>query len=299
MEVDDDPVLALEKELLKDEAQIFEATNICDIGDAKPLASNFGFEHWTMLALRFELHLLVHAFKRDSKSGTLVQDQVAFYYNKYYSKMLTPSNYGLQRIDDVLNLIDNTVVTVDRVVESQLTDELHSNDIFLRLAEDDRQVRQRRVDSGDTSAILRVVERPAAPRKVAPPQLASLPAPPPPPLTGHVRSLSLAPGSLAPNLPLGGAHAPLLVAPQFVMPPPPDQMAGGLQPIRGKMPPPPQQAAPQQAMGKGDFHDFHQMGTPYGAAKGGGKGNSTANPYADYHSWPNPPDRHGGSSRWS
>lgn len=269
MEIDD-PVRTLEEQLLREASLVFDAPDICNIGDAEPLFSNFAFEDWAMMALRFEIHLLVHAFMRDSKVGSLATEQLAFYYNKYYNKMLTPSSYGVRGLYEVLHLIDDTVVSVDRVLESQLTDELHSNDIFVRLAEENRQVRQRRIDLGDKSAILRLQlnrqsSSSAPPRIVHPPTTAGnlgIPAGPlvPPPRPG-ANQLPLW------SLPVEGGAPPTVVGIQA-------STGVGLQSMPRPRGPP---AAAAAAVGGMD------AGAPYGACDGS-TGGSKSRPYPDWKS---------------
>merc|ERR1712187_1105158 len=48
-----------------DEPDVDSVEDINDIGSGKPLYFSFAYEDWVLLSLRFELHLLAHAFKRD------------------------------------------------------------------------------------------------------------------------------------------------------------------------------------------------------------------------------------------
>merc|ERR1712176_557070 len=111
-----------------------------------------------LLSLRFEVHLLVHAVKRDSTDPErrgIQLEHLAFYYNKYYKKMLNPKTYGVANITEVIELIKDTVIIVMNVVESQIReDNCSANDIFVRLTEESRRSRQRRIDMGDTTAQL-------------------------------------------------------------------------------------------------------------------------------------------------
>lgn len=265
-DVDMDPLELLEEELLAEEAESDALTveNVMDLGDGEPLFSAFTWEDWALLALRFELHLLLHAFQRDAKRDAaapgITPEQVGLCYHKYYGKELKPRNFGSAKMDDVFALIEDTIAivqapskkeqrekgeikatdgadsnsakagdeavssgtaaantgndaagngqkqsddkpggtaasgaadniksqndqeakssssttgtgaghagtVVDAVgetptqasMESQVAAEVHSNDIFLRLTEHSRRIRQRRLDAGDEGARLQFV----------------------------------------------------------------------------------------------------------------------------------------------
>lgn len=149
-----DPLELLKEELLKEELDVFGVDDVCDIGRGEPLFAAFAFEDWALLSLRFEVHLLVHAFRKDcndpERTG-ISPEHIAFYYNKYYKKGLNPKSYGVSTVEDLLALINDTVVLCGKVVDSQLVDELDMNDIFVALTEESRRFRQRRID-GDASA---------------------------------------------------------------------------------------------------------------------------------------------------
>merc|ERR1712182_185203 len=50
----------------KEEAEIYACKDINDAnGSGEPLFSKFEQEDWALLNLRFEIHLLIHAFKHD------------------------------------------------------------------------------------------------------------------------------------------------------------------------------------------------------------------------------------------
>merc|ERR1740121_3143546 len=48
-----------------EDLDVFAVDDVTDIGNGEPLFANFVYEDWTLLSLRFELHLLAHAFKHD------------------------------------------------------------------------------------------------------------------------------------------------------------------------------------------------------------------------------------------
>lgn len=155
---DDDPIKELEAELERRDFDVFGIESILDVGNGEPLFANFAFEDWALLSLRFELHLLVHAFRRDcfdAERGGMHPDHLAFYYNRYYKKGLNPKNYGVESVEELIHIIRDTVIIVRKVISSHLTDDLETNEVFVKLTEESRRDRQRRLDAGDTSAQLR------------------------------------------------------------------------------------------------------------------------------------------------
>jgi len=87
-------------------------------------------------------------------------DHLAFYYNKYYKKGLNPKSYGVENVEDLISMVRDTVIIVMKVIESQLIDDLETNEVFLKLTEEARRERQRRLDSGDQTAQLKFQSRP-------------------------------------------------------------------------------------------------------------------------------------------
>merc|ERR1711871_511999 len=73
----------------EDEIDVFAVEDILNIGNGKPLFFNFLYEDWMLLSLRYELHLLMHAFRRDiddpDRPG-FGKDNLDFYYNKYFKR---------------------------------------------------------------------------------------------------------------------------------------------------------------------------------------------------------------------
>ncbi|CAE7497007.1 unnamed protein product [Symbiodinium natans] len=149
----------LDEEIEQADNDVFEIEDVTDIGTGEPLFFSFGFEDWALLSLRFELHLLAHAFLHDcgdpERSG-IYPDHLLFYYNRYYKKGLNPKNYGVEGIEDLVALVrDSIVICRPKVIESMLSPELEDNDIFIKLTEEARRERLRRLDAGDESARLK------------------------------------------------------------------------------------------------------------------------------------------------
>merc|ERR1719454_814554 len=66
-----------------------DVKDVTDLGNGEPLFAHFVYEDWTLLSLRFELHLLAHAFRKDlddPERPKFHTTHVSFYMNKYYRK---------------------------------------------------------------------------------------------------------------------------------------------------------------------------------------------------------------------
>jgi len=146
-----------------DKLDVFGVEDILDVGAGEPLFMQFAFEDWTMMSLRFEIHLLTHSFKRDVNDPDRIgihADHLAFYYNKYFKKQLSTKFYGVETVKELLELIRDTVVVnrKNQVVEPQLPDDMESLGIFIMLTEEARRDRNRRIDLGDDSAKLKLTQ---------------------------------------------------------------------------------------------------------------------------------------------
>jgi len=176
-----DPMLELEEQLAQREKfDVFGIEEILDSnGEGEPLFSNFAFEDWALLSLRFELHLVVHAFRRDCKDPDRTgfpPEHLPYYYNKYFKRSLSPKNYGATTIDELIELVKDTLVVCDKTLESQITDDLETNEVFMKLTEEERRDRHRRIEAGDPKAPLRFSRAPPTDMVLA---QAQLKAPPP------------------------------------------------------------------------------------------------------------------------
>merc|ERR1711966_118178 len=128
-----------------DEAQdidLFTVTDINDVGNGSPLYENFTFEDWMLVKTRFHFALLIWSFKKDTgdddRTG-IPLEHVGFYFQKYYGAALSAKNKLL-----VTNLNDDF-------------DSMANFDIFVKLTEEQRQERGRRIEAGDETARLKFV----------------------------------------------------------------------------------------------------------------------------------------------
>merc|ERR1712217_357221 len=125
-----------------------------------PLFKDFTQDDWSMMTLRFELHLLAHAFRKDvndaDRSGIHL-DHLDFYYKKYYKKGLTAKSFGVSTLKEVTDLVNNVVFVSDKnVLESQLVEDMENYQIFVMLTEQERRDRNVRLDLGDETAKLKI-----------------------------------------------------------------------------------------------------------------------------------------------
>jgi len=150
---------------------IFSVENIMDVCKGAPLFESFSFEDWALVQLRFELYILVISFRTDADDAALVgvpMDHLAFYYTKYFHKQLSPKVYGFTEIGDLLALISDTVATKDGHLITQISEDIVGTDIFVKLAEENRRIRQRRMDAGDDSLQLKFLPTAKVQTKILP-----------------------------------------------------------------------------------------------------------------------------------
>jgi len=153
---------------------IMKVEDVCDVGKGEPLFANFEFEDWALLSLRLELHLLVHGFRRDVTDPErlgIYEQHLSFYYNKYYRKSFNVKYYG---IDTNFLLVDMVKETIsinpkNQVLEAHLDPELGFGH-FVKLTEEARRERQRRLDAGDETVKLKFSKPEVPPLKGTAPQ---------------------------------------------------------------------------------------------------------------------------------
>jgi len=162
-------------EMEGDDIDIFSVEDVCNVGDGEPLFSNFSSEDWALLQLRFDLYFLQLAFKKDVDDPERIgihETHLNFYYNKYCRKQLNPKHFGVATNTDVCKLIKDTVAISEdtQVLTSPLQEDMESVDMLLKLTEESRRERQRRIDAGDETAKLKfspiALQGPAAPKTI-------------------------------------------------------------------------------------------------------------------------------------
>merc|ERR1712000_38797 len=166
-----------------------DVKDIIDIGSGEPLFFNFTYEDWTLLSVRFELHLLAHAFKKDvddPERPSFVENHLAFYYNKYFKKAFNVKMFGVNDNAGLVEFIKDTVkIDAKSMLEAVLAEDT-SLETFVKQTEEHRRERQRRMDAGDETAQLKF----------------SKPSSPPPPQQGQKK------GPQAPTYPPAGGKRP-------------------------------------------------------------------------------------------
>eukprot|EP00929_Paragymnodinium_shiwhaense_P089618 TRINITY_DN4977_c0_g1_i13.p1 TRINITY_DN4977_c0_g1~~TRINITY_DN4977_c0_g1_i13.p1 ORF type:complete len:843 (+),score=339.05 TRINITY_DN4977_c0_g1_i13:81-2609(+) len=159
-----------EKELPEidlEELDVMAVEDVMDIGNAAPLFATFEYEDWQLLSARYELSLLLHSFKKDLNDPdrpSFPADHLSHYYNIYYRKQ-QPINEacGYKEVGAFVNLIkENITVSATGILEVQMPEDTPPS-TFLKLVEDHRRDRERRVDAGDESALLKFTRRPTQP----------------------------------------------------------------------------------------------------------------------------------------
>jgi len=144
-------------------------TDVTDLGNGEPLFAHFVYEDWSLLSIRYEFHLLLHAFKMDLNDAdrpSFGEGHLPFYYNKYFRKVFNFKAYGVEKFTDFVAFIQDTVEVDETTtfLKPLLKSDVPMTD-FVKFAEEHRRERQQLVDAGDETAKLKFTR----------------PAPPPPP----------------------------------------------------------------------------------------------------------------------
>merc|ERR1719247_1485673 len=142
-----------------EELDVNSVEDVNDVGKGVPLFANFAYEDWTLLTLRFELHLLCHAFKQDLNDPDrpgFAEEHLAFYYRKSFEIKW----FNVKDLKELIDLIKETqsINAESGFLEAVLPADAPM-DKFMRISEEHRRDRQRCVDAGDETANLKF-ERP-------------------------------------------------------------------------------------------------------------------------------------------
>mmetsp|Transcript_62072 Transcript_62072/g.98418 ORF Transcript_62072/g.98418 Transcript_62072/m.98418 type:complete len:331 (-) Transcript_62072:78-1070(-) len=160
---DEDEDEEAKSEKAEEEVDVDKVENIDDIGDGVPLYQQFVFEDWTLLELRYQFHLLIHAFKRDlddpDRPG-FAEAHLAYYYDKYFRKEFNLKWYGMKELTELNEVMKDTwIVNSETGFLEAVLGADEPFDKFMRLTEENRRERQRCIDAGDETANLKF-ERP-------------------------------------------------------------------------------------------------------------------------------------------
>mmetsp|Transcript_103489 Transcript_103489/g.194714 ORF Transcript_103489/g.194714 Transcript_103489/m.194714 type:complete len:922 (-) Transcript_103489:155-2920(-) len=160
MEVEEEEEEAPEVEVDFAGVDIFGVEDVCDIGGKMPLFKDFQFEDWSLMSLRYELSLLVHAFRKDVNDPErpgMPLDHVDFYFNKYFKKNLSTKYYGVEDMSQLISLVNDTLfVTKDGLLDTQLCEEMESLSSIVKLTEEARRYRKLLLDMGKDEAKLKI-----------------------------------------------------------------------------------------------------------------------------------------------
>eukprot|EP00932_Pfiesteria_piscicida_P003584 SRR837773.13492.p2 GENE.SRR837773.13492~~SRR837773.13492.p2 ORF type:complete len:673 (-),score=469.65 SRR837773.13492:45-2063(-) len=140
---------------------VFGVEDICNVGDRNmPLFKAFKAEDWAMMQLRFELHLLVHAFRKDVDDPDRLgihTDHLPFYFHRYYKKNIHAKDYGVENFKDLVNLVSDTAFLSEKsVLGSHLHEDMETPVVFVKLTEEARRYRQLQIDLGEEGAVLKL-----------------------------------------------------------------------------------------------------------------------------------------------
>lgn len=106
----------------------------------------------------------MHAFAHDMKEAdpervVFHESHVGFYYKKYFKKDLSMKYYNCSNLTELLNLIPDIIeVNSNKTLGGLLSDD-SPMDNFVRLTEESRRERQKLIDAGDESAVLKFSQR--------------------------------------------------------------------------------------------------------------------------------------------
>jgi len=145
-----------------EDLDVFAVEDVTNVGNGEGLYGKFAYEDWTLLSLRFEVHLLLQAFRKDlddPERPTFHESHFGFYYTKYFHKQFNLKAFGVETLADLLCLIKDTALVEgdNDMLKSELGEDTPSTN-FVKLAEEHRRDRQRRVDAGDETAELKFVK---------------------------------------------------------------------------------------------------------------------------------------------
>eukprot|EP00971_Amphidinium_carterae_P138893 2752760-Amphidinium_carterae.1 len=143
---------------------VLAVSDVNDIGSGEPLFANFEFEDWALLNIRFEVFLLLHAFKKDLNDPdrlTFSATDLPFYYQCYFGRPFQLRQFGSTKFSDFMELVEGSfALGADDMLESLLSEDTPPEE-FIRQTELHRRDRRERLDAGDESAKLSFPRGPA------------------------------------------------------------------------------------------------------------------------------------------
>lgn len=138
-----------------------DVKDVCDIGEGVPLFAEFEKADWALLNLRYEFFLIMRVYQKELEDGECIgipEGHIAFYYQKFFGKVLLPKNFGMGNLREMLRLVKDTVAINEEksTVITPLADDVSLDDFgsFIKLTEEARRHRARLLDIGDESGEL-------------------------------------------------------------------------------------------------------------------------------------------------
>lgn len=148
-----------------DFANTYDTFAVEDINDVNnhgmPLYSKFSQEDWTLAALRYEIHIMLSAFQKEveeTKRPGIHKNLFVEYFRLYGRRDFYSENYGAANLDVFCEMMKDTFVINDDGLMMPEHDPETVPSIFIRLTENARRERQRRIDLGDATAKLEFKE---------------------------------------------------------------------------------------------------------------------------------------------
>merc|ERR1712019_249676 len=119
-----------------EEVDIFTVEDVTDVGNGQPLLKEFD----------------------DPERRGIPEQHFEFYYGRYFSKKLVPKAFGMESLQELMNMVKDVIApNGDEVpiLVLKAADDLEVLDQFCKLTEDRRREKQRRIDAGDETVKLK------------------------------------------------------------------------------------------------------------------------------------------------
>jgi len=136
---------------------VFGVEDIADVSDdgcKVPLVRDFAYADFALAQLRGELNMLVHAFSKDvndeDRKG-IPLEHLKFYYSKYFNKELDFKAFGVEKAEDLIALVGDSIHVKDNNMEALIPAEFESSVVFVKIAEAARRNRLLHIDMGEES----------------------------------------------------------------------------------------------------------------------------------------------------
>lgn len=152
------------KEKKDDEDEGVDVADVTDVHSTDeagtPLYAKFSNEDWTIFHWRYEMHLLAHGFKHDvddpDRPG-VPEEHIAHYYKLFLETAFHAKALGCNNLAEVCDLLKDTVKLAEKAkILTPLLPEDTEIDKFVKMTEEARRTRVRRIEAGDESARLKI-----------------------------------------------------------------------------------------------------------------------------------------------